>query len=585
MIGPKDGHPIPRTGIDPSETAPIETNKFYAALFLGDQDNSIWTHPYSLRWAKGQGNSKSWGFAISHIEAEQFVFGEGNPASYFAAPIGIDSLVFSAKELGSSTALTSDSHQAFSVNANLAASSGQDPLLTIPMVQGMGFVTGIYKDATPLIESGVFFQALSPLSTIGKIVKTTATLQDGTKWNIYVTPGDGFNGQPEIILDDSLTVRISSGFTGTIQVAKLAGGSSNSVYDDAAGVWATNGTVSASLMTASTLSVTNTSTASYSLSWSKAGATDKNLLMFALPHHVQAFDGDTMDGKTDIELQTPTKGVAVGVVGNAWIMNEQLESEMGFAPWSPTAGSVTSLPESAISLIKDAASSELSENFANQTNLNSMYFSGKGLAKFAAIVYTANDLAKEPGLAAAGLAKLKDAMATFVQNKQETPLVYDTTWKGVVSSIGFADVGADFGNAAYNDHHFHYGYFVYAAAVIAYLDPAWVTTNSGTNKAWVNALVRDYANSITDDPYYPFSRSFDWYHGHSWAKGLFASGAGKGKSKASPLVPTTNVNIDEESSAEDSFASYAIKMWGKSIGGKFSHLLCPRHGRNPNTVD
>jgi endo-1,3(4)-beta-glucanase len=66
----------------------------------------------------------------------------------------------------------------------------------------------------------------------------------------------------------------------------------------------------------------------------------------------------------------------------------------------------------------------------------------------------------------------------------------------------------------------------------------------------VNALVRDYANSITDDPYYPFSRNFDWFHGHSWAKGLFDSGAGK----------------DQESSSEDSFASYALKMWGKSIG-------------------
>jgi endo-1,3(4)-beta-glucanase len=201
---------------------------------------------------------------------------------------------------------------------------------------------------------------------------------------------------------------------------------------------------------------------------------------------------------------------------------------MGFAPWSPTTGSVDTLPQAAISIINSVAGTELSEDMVAQTNLDSMYFSGKALAKFAAVVYVANDLAKNPGLAAAGLVKLKAAMATFVQNKQQHPLAYDTVWGGIVSTAGYTDSGADFGNTNYNDHHFHYGYFVYAAAVIAHIDPSWVTTNSATNKAWVNALVRDYANSISDDPYYPFSRSFDWFHGHSWAKGLFESGAGKG---------------------------------------------------------
>lgn len=138
----------------------------------------------------------------------------------------------------------------------------------------------------------------------------------------------------------------------------------------------------------------------------------------------------------------------------------------------------------------------------------------------------------------------------FVNNTQPYPLVYDTVWKGAVSSGTYiaGDSGIDFGNTYYNDHHFHYGYFVWAAAVIGYLDPAWLT--EGTNKAWVNMLVRDYANPSTEDSYFPFSRSFDWYHGHSWAKGLFESGDGK----------------DEESSSEDAFSSYAIKMWGKVTG-------------------
>jgi len=110
------------------------------------------------------------------------------------------------------------------------------------------------------------------------------------------------------------------------------------------------------------------------------------------------------------------------------------------------------------------------------------------------------------------------------------------------------DSGQDFGNTYYNDHHFHYGYFVYAAAVIAYLDPDWL--DQGNNKAWVNMLIRDYNNPSAEDTAFPVSRSFDWYHGHSWAKGLFESADGN----------------NEESSSEDAFSTYAIKMWGRVIG-------------------
>ena len=63
-------------------------------------------------------------------------------------------------------------------------------------------------------------------------------------------------------------------------------------------------------------------------------------------------------------------------------------------------------------------------------------------------------------------------------------------------------------------------------------------------------LIRDYANPSDQDPYFPFTRSFDWFHGHSWAKGLFESGDGK----------------DQESTSEDTFATYALKMWGRVTG-------------------
>ena len=159
---------------------------------------------------------------------------------------------------------------------------------------------------------------------------------------------------------------------------------------------------------------------------------------------------------------------------------------------------------------------------------------------------------REPDLATQGLNELKGAFAVFATNQQIYPLVYDTVWNGVVSSGSYVtgDAGQDFGNSYYNDLHFHSSYFIYTAAVIAYLDPSssWLSLN----KAWVDTLVRNAANPSSQDNLFPFSRMFDWYHGHSFAKGLFESADSK----------------DEESSSEDAFFAYAMKMWGHVVGDR-----------------
>ena len=170
------------------------------------------------------------------------------------------------------------------------------------------------------------------------------------------------------------------------------------------------------------------------------------------------------------------------------------------------------------------------------------------MAKFAGIVYAMHDLLRDVAAARVGLSKLQIAFAVFAANKQRYPLVYETGWGGIVSSAAYVtgDLNADFGNTYYNDHHFHYGYFIYTAAVIGYLDPSWVLAN----KAFVNTLVRDIANPSTEDHFFPVSRNFDWYHGHSWAHGLYESADGK----------------DQESSSEDAMSAYSLKMWGNVVG-------------------
>jgi endo-1,3(4)-beta-glucanase len=548
-IPQQGGHPVPRLGITDAGTGPIETNKFYANIFLGTQGQSVFTEPYSMMWSQGSGNAMSYGMSVSHISASQRVFGPANtalpnsPNSYYINPIGIQSIIFSAAEFGSQTTMTSDSLLAFSANIQLSPTPGSSSSLSMPVVQGMAFVSGLYDSLQAVLESSVFFQSVtSAESPKPGMYKYRAILEDGTTWLIYAVPNAGIP-QPNFQLTSSTMLQGIPSWSGLIQVAKNPI-SDDTLYDNAAGTYPTSGSISG-------YQLDNTASASYSMSWTKGGAFGCNttLLMYALPHHVQSFDNTTSSNvNSSLQLDTTTKGVATAVVADSWTLVEELPVDMGFYPYSPGNGSASTLSSTAITAIQNVSATEASQNMSAQSDLNSMYYSGKALSKFAQITLVMHDLADQEELANAALVELESAYALFTNNSQQFPLLYDTDWKGVVSSASYVtnDSGVDFGNSYYNDHHFHYGYFISAAAVIGYLDPTWIPAN----KDWVNALVRDVSNPSSQDQYFPVFRSFDWYSGHSWAKGLFESGDGK----------------DEESSSEDTMFSYGLKMWGRVIG-------------------
>lgn len=487
--------------------------------------------------------------AVSHTEAGLLAFGPknseipGNPSSYYINPIGIQSMILSATELGQSTVLTAEKVLPFSANAVLQPQRGSSSKITMPVLQGMAYVSGVYTQLQPVIQSGVHFrQVVTAAPPRAGIFKYRATLEDGAVWLIYLSPDNGQD--PNLQLVSSTDLRGPSAWSGIIQVAKNSAGSSGeSLFDNSSGVFPVEATVSGAV---------NDRSGTYRLGWAKSGkdAQSTPLMMYALPHHMAAFDSQTRDRAVNITLRTTTKGVGTAVIGEYWTMMEpDLPVNMGFAPWVLATDSSPQLSPQSQAVIKQVAATELQQDIDAQSNLNSMYFSGKALSKFATIIYTVHTLLGDTATAEPALERLKSAFARFVQNKQQFPLVYDTVWKGVVSSASYGgDVGADFGNTLYNDHHFHYGYFIHAAAIIGTLDPSWIDAN----KDYVNMLVRDSGNAAWNDPLFPFSRGFDWYHGHSWAKGLFESFDGK----------------DQESSSEDSMYAYSLKMWGKTIGDK-----------------
>ncbi|MCM1517778.1 MAG: glycosyl hydrolase [Pseudoflavonifractor sp.] len=99
-----------------------------------------------------------------------------------------------------------------------------------------------------------------------------------------------------------------------------------------------------------------------------------------------------------------------------------------------------------------------------------------------------------------------------------------------------------------NDHHFHWGYMIHAAAWIAQDDPAWL-------KQWgpmVELLIRDAASVDRDDPMFPYLRAFSPYAGHCWANGTASLGPGN----------------DQESTSESMQFHSSLIHWGELTGNK-----------------
>lgn len=118
---------------------------------------------------------------------------------------------------------------------------------------------------------------------------------------------------------------------------------------------------------------------------------------------------------------------------------------------------------------------------------------------------------------------------------------YNSTWSTL---IGYpAGHGQD---SNINDHHFHWGYFVHAAAFVEQFNPGWADQWGDM----VNLLIRDAASADRNDQEYPFLRSFSPYAGHCWANG-FAS------------FPQGN---DQESSSESMQFNSALIHWGSITG-------------------
>ncbi|MEU1807755.1 glycosyl hydrolase [Micromonospora aurantiaca (nom. illeg.)] len=173
------------------------------------------------------------------------------------------------------------------------------------------------------------------------------------------------------------------------------------------------------------------------------------------------------------------------------------------------------------------------------------YWAGKGLGRAARIAEIADQLGQTP---------VRDAAVTAMRNRLTNWLTagsgetgqlfyYDRNWGTL---IGYpASYGSD---EDLNDHHFHYGYFIAAAATVAKFDPGWA--DDSRYGGMIDLLIRDANNYDRADSRFPYLRDFDIYAGHDWASGLAPFFAGN----------------NQESSSEGMNFANALIQWGQATG-------------------
>ncbi|SDT24848.1 Endoglucanase Acf2 [Friedmanniella luteola] len=171
------------------------------------------------------------------------------------------------------------------------------------------------------------------------------------------------------------------------------------------------------------------------------------------------------------------------------------------------------------------------------------YFGGKALYRAAMLYRLARQLGEEDA-AARIKTRLTDTLAQWTDpqgcaTRTSFCFVYDEQAHGLVG------LTPSFGSDEFNDHHFHYGYFLYAAGVLAQDDSELATRYAPV----MDLLAADLASSAGNGAF-PDQRVFDAYASHSWASGT------------SPFADGNN----QESSSEAVTAWTGLALWARASG-------------------
>jgi endoglucanase Acf2 len=197
----------------------------------------------------------------------------------------------------------------------------------------------------------------------------------------------------------------------------------------------------------------------------------------------------------------------------------------GFVPYWPGVKDSESVKSIQINLNKEASRARRMMLEIGQ----GPYWQGKGLQRISQLMAVAD---------AQGEIRIRDELLGLIKNRAESWLsgASDRTYFHYSPRLGTVVAYPEEYDAVkdMNDHHFHYGYWIRAAADIALRDPDWAKSDQWGGM--INLLVADIATAQRGRSDFPYLRNFDPYEGHSWASGVAMSPDGNNQESSSEAI-------------------------------------------------
>ncbi|MDE7120392.1 MAG: discoidin domain-containing protein, partial [Muribaculaceae bacterium] len=173
-----------------------------------------------------------------------------------------------------------------------------------------------------------------------------------------------------------------------------------------------------------------------------------------------------------------------------------------------------------------AVATDLVERYAQGGTFGTdTYWGGKGLVQMAMNMMFAKGLDNADAYELSKR-KLRDALAgwfTYTPGKNEQFFSYFPRWG---SMVGY---NVSYDSDQFNDHHFHYGYFLYAGALLCLEDKDFARDYG----PMLRHIAKEYANWEHDSADFPFLRTMDPWVGHSYAGGFGDHGNENGNGQES----------------------------------------------------
>lgn len=550
-----------------SISKPYPTNAWFGNVALYDDQIQkttkgsfpITAYPYVMKAVKNNSN-EDLGLGIGY-STQRELLNDTSWLSHIQPVINFFAADTNNNPIAMNETITSPSNATPSLSVTLSWTQDGTKMVA-PIVRGSPYATVFYNNAKPLIKSTYVMELDGGKDGLSQ-KRHTITINDGPykqTWILYSQVETSFKRLSDLrtlvsnnTLGNNVWVRLalqSDVMDDKVLGAHVESGDTSGALDKSARVIPLSGQVE----TIHSVSDPNAEIVNFKYD---VIADDQDptipLLMTTLPHQTEILFQNKSSRVQSIApgLQYRTmKGAATGVTLSVVNNGSGKSASLSMRETLPTVSlqDTTSLTDAQTKAIQTALREDL--NLKNPDGSSRVlnykqwatdaYYGGKELARagrLAVIADQIQDTANRDAL----LDSMKKYLTTYWiganASANQCVLVYDTSFGGIIED---GKNCPDYGNYTYNDHHFHYGYFIYGLGVIAKFDPAWIKTNvpgqSFTPQQWTETLIRDYANPNNDDPFLPRLRMQDDFDGHSWAEGLWATGDGKNQESISESV-------------------------------------------------